>query len=234
MPFFKSTYHSRIYMDFKSIDAKAYREIVRYYERFEDQILNLPSTDEYHDMLVIYVNALFEIGAYRKHLLLVDHVIEISVKTDLTIFRGEDLFRMSLFRKSASLFNTHEFRKCEVILRQLVKIDPFDKITVRFYRKCLRHSRPVMVNKYRATTVFLFLFSAIVIGIEVLFIRPFYDNYTPLVEASRNFLFLSACGIWVLGWSYNRWIAHRQAKEILAKAKRQVFEKENDAFNATN
>ena len=78
MSTFKSTYHSKIYRDFKALDERAYRDMVRFYEEREDDIKGL-EFQEFFELLFAYADALFEIGSYRKHLLLVDYVIECSI-----------------------------------------------------------------------------------------------------------------------------------------------------------
>ncbi len=215
MATYRSTYYSPLYREFKSIDPRSYRELVRFYEKHEPEIRNLQSEEESIDLLICYVNALFEIGAYRKHLLLVDHVVEAAVAHNIYEFEGKDLFRQSLFKKAASLFNTQQFKKAQIILRQLVRMDPYEPYAIRFLKKCIRRCRPRLLNAFRATSVFMLLLTALIIALEVLFVRPFYDMHTPLVEMSRNSLFIMACVILVGGFLYNRWLAEREVEELV-------------------
>jgi len=215
MATYRSTYYSPLYREFKSIDPRSYRELVRFYEKHESEIRDLNSEEESIDMLIVYVNALFEVGAYRKHLLLVDHVVEAAVAHNIFVFEGKDLFRQSLFKKAASLFNTHQFKKAQIILRQLVRMDPFEPYAIRFLKKCIRRCRPRLLNAFRATSVFLLLLTALIIALEVLFVRPFYDMHTNLVEMSRNTLFVLSCLILVTGFLYNRWLAEREVEELV-------------------
>jgi len=215
MATYRSTYYSPLYREFKSIDPRSYRELVRFYEKHESEIRDLNSEEESIDMLIVYVNALFEVGAYRKHLLLVDHVVEAAVAHNIFVFEGKDLFRQSLFKKAASLFNTYQFKKAQIILRQLVRMDPFEPYAIRFLKKCIRRCRPRLLNAFRATSVFLLLLTALIIALEVLFVRPFYDMHTNLVEMSRNTLFVLSCLILVTGFLYNRWLAEREVEELV-------------------
>ena len=41
MPYYQSTYHSKLYRDFKAINPSAYRDIVRFFEEKEDNIRKL-------------------------------------------------------------------------------------------------------------------------------------------------------------------------------------------------
>lgn len=221
----KSTYHSRLYRDFMSIDPKSYREQIRFYEKHESKIRHL-SEVEHFDLLVTYVDALFEIGAYRKHLLLIDHVIEGAITHNVEEYKGQDLFRSALFKKAASLHNTHQFKKADIILRQLVRMNPHDNIPIRFLKKCIRRCRPGLLNAFRATSVFLFFLAALVIAMEVLFVRPFYHMHTGLIENSRNSLFLLGCLVLVGGFLYNRWLAEKEVEGLVRKIRRRKQKEE--------
>ena len=41
MPYYQSTYYSRIFRDFKEIDAVNYRRVIRFYEEKEEEIKRL-------------------------------------------------------------------------------------------------------------------------------------------------------------------------------------------------
>ena len=50
MPYFQSTYHSKVYRDFKEIESSAFRKIVRFYEDNELEIKKL-DFDENFELL---------------------------------------------------------------------------------------------------------------------------------------------------------------------------------------
>lgn len=218
MEFFNPTYYTKVYRQFKAIDPGAYREIIRFYEKMEDKILLL-EFDEFFELLVAYVNALFEIGAYRKHLLLVDVVIEKSISNNIKIYRGEDIFHKMLFRKAASFYNIYEFPKSEYILGELLKMQPEDPANAMLYRKCRLKARPRLLKQARATGVFLFFMAVIIIGMEVLFIRPWHEMHVPLIVAVRNSSFLLGFAALLFGFGFNYFLANRDLKVLLAQLK---------------
>jgi tetratricopeptide (TPR) repeat protein len=219
MDFFNPTYYTQIYRKFKAIKPSAYREVVRFYEKEENQILRL-DFDEFFEMLVAYVNALFEIGAYRKHLTLVDVVIEKSINHNIHFYRNEDLFQKMLFRKAASLFNTQQYDQAEGIVRQLLRMHPKDPSIAHFYQKCRLKARPELLNYTRATAVFLFFLSALIIALEVLFVRPWYDLHLLLVMNVRSSIFGLASLSLILGFGANYYLAHRDTKKLLGDKKK--------------
>lgn len=218
MPLYQSTYHSRIFRDFKEIDAANYRRIIRFYEDKEEDIKRL-DFDEYFELITAYVNALFEVGAYQKHLLMVDVSIEMAIVHNVEIYKGEDIYQKMLFRKAASLYNIMEYSKAEYILRELIKIDPYNEDFVLFLRKCLRKKEPGFLNKAKATSILLLLLSAFVISIEVLFVRTFYKAYVNEIEASRTAIFLLGCAVLVGGTLLHRLLVQRRVSRFVERAR---------------
>ncbi len=211
MQYLQPTYHSKLYRDFKSIDAASYRDIIHFFERREEDIRQL-DFGEYFELLYIYVNALFEVGAYQKHVVMADEVIEAAICHNIHHYKQEDIFKKSLFRKAASQYNTSDYHSAEHILRELVRIDPGHKDAVSFLKKCLRsiHTRSLQV--FRALGILLFLSMAMVAGAEVLVVRPFYPAHVHWVEMLRTGVFCAAVASLLLGELWHRWWAHREVE----------------------
>ncbi len=216
MSYFQSTYHSKIYRDFKEIETTAYRQIIHFYEEKEEAIRQL-DFEEYFDLLVYYVDSLFETGSYQKHLLMVDVVIENSIEHNIQFRSGEDVFQRMLFRKAASLYHMTEFNRADYILRELIKIDPYYQDAVLFLKKCLRKKEPDLVNHFRAAGIFLFLLTAFIICLEVLFVRPFYHMHADLVETSRISTLLLGCTAIVGGHLIHRWRIEREVNDFTSE-----------------
>jgi hypothetical protein len=209
-----STYHSRIYRDFKGLAGNDYRGQIRFYEKWETEILQL-EFEEYLELVVDYTNALFETGAYRKHVLMADVVIELAILQNIQSYQQEDLYRKFLFRKAASLYNLMDFPAAEYILRELIKMAPKDEDCLRFYEKCRRKQYPDLLNQFRAASIFLLLLAAFGVALEVLLVRPFYGMYAPLMASSRNTLFALGVLAMVAGQGYIRFLAASDKNALL-------------------
>lgn len=220
MSYFQSTYHSKVYRDFKEIEPTAYRQIIHFYEEKETEIRRL-EFDEYFDLLIAYVDALFEIGAYQKHLLMVDVIIENSIRHNIQFRNGTDIYQRTLFKKAASLYNVLKYQEADYILRELIRMDPYDSDSILFLKKCLRSKKPELVNNARAISIFLFLLTAFVICIEVLFVRPFYHMHTELVESSRISIFILGCAILMGGDLLHRWSVEKEVNKFADRIKRE-------------
>ncbi len=229
MSTFKSTYHSKIYRDFKALDEKAYRDMVRFYEEREDDIKGL-EFQEFFELLFAYTDALFEIGSYRKHLLLVDYVIEYSINNNIKYLDGKDVFYHLLFRKAASFYNTLSYKKADYILRELVRINPEKEEVGQFLKKCLRKMNPAIIRHSRAASILMFFLAAIIICVEVLFVRPFMGDWTMSVELSRNLIFGLGCFILLFGSLVHRW---QIDQEVNAFIKATIAKKEAQHTRST-
>ena len=192
MPLYQSTYHSKTFRDFKEIESDNYRRIIHFYEEREDTIRGL-EFDEYFELLIAYVNSLFEVGFHQKHLLMVDVAIEEAINNNVQYYAGEDIFEKLLFRKAASHYRCAELDRCDYVLRELIRINPYREDAILFLKKCLRRKEPLFLNRAKALSIFCFLLAAAVVCGEVLLVRPFYAIYTETVEWSRNGIFLFGC-----------------------------------------
>lgn len=191
MAFFASAYHSRIYRDFRGLEVGDFQGVIRFFEQYEQQILQLPF-EEYFEILMGYCDALFEAGAYQKHILMADVVIELSIKHNVHYFEERDVFRHFLFRKAAALYNLFEGERAEHILRELIKMDVTDREALFLYTKCRQRCYPWLINQFRAISILMFLITAVIVAAEVLLVIPFYTSFANTLEAVRISTFISA------------------------------------------
>ena len=167
MNYSNPTYQKDLFQDFQQIDSTAYREIVDYYDTYKSDLANL-ELDEFFEVLQSYVNALFQLGKYQKHLKIVDRVVEISIMHNIKYSNDTDILSYFLFQKAAAYFHLFHLDRADHILRELIKMNPKDTLVPSFLKKCLRRKKSGLVATSRALSVFLFFASAIVISLEVL------------------------------------------------------------------
>ena len=219
MPHPHTTYYSKIYRDFRAIDAGEWRTIIRFYGEYEQEIRGL-DFEEYFEMLVAYTAALFETGEYQKHLLMADIVIEATVMNNVKFFKGDDVLYKTLFKKAASCYHTFQLEKADYILRELIRIDPCDADAANFLKKCLRKIHPPFLKQARAAAILLFLATAFVICVELLVVRNFYPGQEGLVQDFRNSLFFLGIALLVGSDIYHRWRTKREVDIFVAKIRR--------------
>ena len=171
-------------------------------------------------MLVIYTNGLFEISEYQKHILMANVVIETSIMENISVVNGQEIFQSTLFRKAASHYNLLEYKKAIHVLRELLKIEPNNYDNAQFLEQCLRSDQPQIARHARAIAILLFLFSALTVSVEVLFVRNFYPEFAYFIELSRNLMFsLGFCTL-VGGIVWHRWQSHSEVQKFIQEIKK--------------
>ncbi|WP_367393101.1 hypothetical protein [Lewinella sp. LCG006] len=214
----RPTIYTRLYRDFLAIEPKNYHAIIRFYEQWEAQIAKLDD-DQHYELLFAFTNALFEVGAYRQFLVVVDQAILVSL--DESFHKEEafkqQLFEQLLFRKAAAFIQVIEPAKAEHVVRELLRINPKHALAPLLLQKTLRQQNTSISTLTRAIAILLFGLSALIILIEVLVIRSFYDMYTAPVELSRNLIFIGGLLILGLGEALTHWRAYRYTRRFLDK-----------------
>ncbi|MEZ4988239.1 MAG: hypothetical protein R2795_24965 [Saprospiraceae bacterium] len=107
-----SALHSLIYRSFLAIPDKDYYGLIHFFEEKEDAIDQLEDHERHH-IVIDYVQALFEIGAYQQFLGIVDEAILIVLDTSSVYdeIKGMAIFHQLLFRKAAAWLQTGHYRK---------------------------------------------------------------------------------------------------------------------------
>jgi tetratricopeptide (TPR) repeat protein len=222
---FSSQTYSQIYRNFRTIHTGEYRRIVRFYERHEKEIVQLPF-EEYFDLLISYTQALFEVEEYRKCLKNGDIVIQTAILENVTVVKEKDVYQDALFSKAACLHRIGQLDNAQYVLEELIKINPEEHLAIQYLHQVMRDNKPTYTKTIQALSVLLFLISALVISVEVLVVRNLYKNYETIFEWTRNGLFgagiflLAACELW------HRWRVERYANQFVEKARKVKFLKQ--------
>lgn len=212
-------YRMKLYRNFKALEANDFHGITRYYERNEDGIRSL-DIDEYFDCTLAYAEALFETGAYRKHVLVCEQLLELLINQDLDGWQAEELFREVLFKKAASHFRLGEFRQAEHVLRELVKIHPWDAMPQRFLQTCLLKQKPAWLSYMRVAAVVLSLLAAVTVMAELFVIRPFFTEHYQTALYAHNGLLASGVLVLVAGESRHYWLSRQGVRRLADSMKR--------------
>jgi hypothetical protein len=213
-------HRSSVYQDFKEIDDQAFQTIVRFFEENESDI-QLLRFDEYIEMLLAYTAALFEVGAYSNYISVCDYAIESVIYFNIEQYGGEDIYAKLLFRKAASFYHLMEYGKSEKILRELIRIDPDNQLTVAFLRKCLRAQATDLVRKTRIVSVLFFLIAAMVIVVEVFAIETLFPAQLKATQYLRNTIFATGWLFLLSGAVYLHYSVYKKVYQELKAIKKE-------------
>jgi hypothetical protein len=226
VPASRPRYFSPLYRNIRAIEPSDYHRLIREYEKEEEAIGRL-DTLEHFELTVIYVDALFETGAYRKHLLMVDQVLYLSFSENLQHVDGEDIFERMLFRKAASSFRLYDLETAEHVLREMLRINPENENARQFLEKTLYRKQVHAHQLMRATAVLCFLTAALAIFIELLVVRNFYRIYLSTFVWARSFLFIFGLLSLGVGELYTRHRAFAEARDFRDDQRRRKQQNEN-------
>ncbi len=207
---------TKLYQDFKDIDGVEYHTIIRFYEAKATAISRL-NFDLYFDILVDYTNALFEVGAYNKHLSTVDEVIRLSIEHNIQFYKGEDIYFKNLYQKAATHYNRLEHEEAIHILKELIKIAPYHGLSILFLKKCMNRAQPNYIKIARAASIVLFLSATIITAIEVIYIHPFSPRYTDVFEQLRFATLVFGMLVLVGTFLYHRYTINHQVNKFVNK-----------------
>lgn len=196
----------------RALRADAHRAVIHYFEKHEDAIGRL-APEERLDILSIYLDALFAVGEYGRHLRHVEDALPLSL--DVEADRSGELFRHLLFQKAASLYQTGAVDQAAHVLSELLRMEPTDRLARRFLARCHQRNLTRFRQRFRASAVAAWLASAAVIAFETLWVRPFLPEWTATVELSRNLLFLLATLSLATGELLTIWRSRRRVVRLL-------------------
>lgn len=215
---FLPAYRLKLYRNFKAIEATDYHGIVRYYERFEQDI-HLLDFEEYFDCLVCYTQALYEIGDHRKHLVMCHFLLETIIIQNVENWGGEDLYAKTLLAKASSLYQLQEYHKAAQVLRELININPENpEAAGKLWKKCLVQQKPAWLMLVRAWSVGILLFTALLIAVEFFVVAPFFSRYYLRVQIAHNLLLGFGVLLLFAGEFRHLWVAHCTVRRFVKKA----------------
>ena len=109
------------------------------------------------------------------------------------------------------------FGKRQFILKELIKMNPKDGHSIRFFRKSQLHRPPSFVQNTRNVSLLLFLFTAMVICFEMAYFGfgKSQSEMGMIIEIARNIVFLSGWLVLILGDGIFRWKVFKETKDFI-------------------
>lgn len=205
-------HHSQLYRQLRDVDPRDNQQIIRMYEERENEIGRL-DVEEYFELTVYYADALFATGAYRQHLMMVDLVIQASMRhniSDVQDVEG-DIFQHLLFRKAVSAYRLRDYELAAHVARELIRINPERDMFVRFLRITYFKAQHKVLQFGRGAFIFCILLAAAAVTFELLFVRPFYSNYLDYSQAFIVVAFVGSISLLLGAYLFAHLRAHLRA-----------------------
>ena len=214
MSYVPFTYRSRIYYEFAEIDRSEHRTIIQFYEENRGDIDCL-EFEEFFELNLIYIQALFEIGAYKEVLKSIDEAIYIVIDQNIREFEGKDIYADLLEKKAASLYNLRRTDEAIHVCRELIRMNKNYFMASLLLKKCLLRKSPKYVGRLRAVSIFSLLITTGCFGLELFVLENWFGSLLPSVIFIRNAsLFLGVLAL-VASWLAPQFISTIQLEKIL-------------------
>lgn len=209
----KETYKNEIYYRYLSIEDKAYSEKIKFVNNYSEIIEAFNPLIKL-EIMYNYGLALQEVKRHNTVINLTQELLEFVI--DQNIYRvGElDIYNELLRLKGTAYKAQGNLLQANHIFQELYKIDNStdNAKSLTGVQFLIRHDENQLV---RAGCIALFLFSGLLIAIELFLIRPFYYDYVGIIEFSRNFSFILGLALYI-GSNFNN---HLRNRKMLKKLK---------------
>jgi len=177
------------YYEFLEIDLDAHHEKVRFFEENRGEIYNLDFSYKIF-IWCDYAISVFELGRYQEFIKLSDELIPTVINENIFRIRDIDIYSALLFRKGASLYNINKLEEAEYVFSELCRIEK-DTLHQKAWTQTIQRILKGKLRYLQAISVLLFIFTAILIAVELLVIRNFYPALTEDFEFFRICTFVS-------------------------------------------
>ena len=216
----QARHYSQLYRRLRDVNPRDYQRIIRMYEEKEQEIGRLDVL-EHFELTVYYADALFATGAYRQHAMMVDLVIEASMRHNIQHVDGieGDVFHHLLFKKAASAFREQRYDEAAHVTKELIRMTPRRELHVRFLRAALFRQQADVLQYGRAVFICCLLVCAVLIFFDILLWRTTYPEFIPLCQTAIAVTFTAGTVALAsfYGFAYSR--AHNKAYGFQRRSK---------------
>ncbi len=207
-----------VYQEYLEIEPKAYHDRIRFFEYNKKPIAKL-SYEHRLEISLEYTIALFEVGEYTRFLKNVDQLLAICINDNIFLsIDGVDIYQDLLFKKACSLHNTVDYKGADHVFSELIRINK----TNFTYQRAYKRNKVLLLRdrgqRIRAIVISMFMSTGLIIGFELLVVRPLLEDHIELTEYIRNGLFVAAIATMILQESYVRITAMRSIKALTTKS----------------
>lgn len=206
------------YLHYFSIDSNSYSRKISFYEEHKSAIDLLIDTSKF-EIDIDYILALFEVGKYDNFLDKVDHFIEFTIINNVSLYQGEDLFTLLLFKKAAALYNTSQVHKAVDVLKELIKIKPDEMLYQKFLRRCYKITINFNQQTQKGSIVLLFLTFIFLSAIQLFVIDIFFADTAGVFSILKSGTLILAVCIWIGVELFQEWKFRKEIQSLKSKKK---------------
>jgi len=211
-------HYSQLYRQLREVNPQDYQRVIRMYEGREREIGRLDVV-EHFELTVSYLDALFETGAYRQHLLMVEPVIGASIAHNIREAPGVEgeVFQHLLFKKAISCYRLKKYDQAAHVSRELIMMEPQREVYLHLLRATLFKAQHKTMQFGRGAFIFCILLSAAIITADLLFVHPFYPEFVGMMQTLTLITFLTGLLLLTGAYLFAWYRSNRRATGFLSK-----------------
>jgi len=206
-----------VYQDYQVIGPKDHQERIRFYEHNREDIVKLPFKKRL-EISLEYTVSLFEVGEYYQYLKHVDKLLHIAIEENLFSLDGDDIYQELLFRKACSLHNIVDYHAADHVFSELIRIDNNNKVYQQAYKKNKVSHLRYLGQRSRTITILLLFLTGILIGVELLIVRPFFAEQAEIFQWVRMSVFGVALAGIIVQEIAIRFLASANIRKMIKKS----------------
>lgn len=207
------TYQSDLILGFKAIPHKAYSRKVYYIHQNLDMIRQLDDQLRV-EMLVDYIQALYELGEYGKCSDVIDDVI-LDVMDSNYHSSENDAFVELLKLKCNALYLTGKFSEAQHVASEILKIDPKMSSILKCYRKSMWRQYKSSTDGLRALIIMLMLFGLGITCFDLLIVQNFLPDKAMSVNILKYVFFYGAGIMLIIIELTIRYMSYKKSKSFI-------------------
>ena len=215
MSVFKSKSAINLYRAFKALDPASSQSIIRFYQDRKNDIEGL-EFDEYLELSISYLDALYAAGEYAIFLDKVQPFLELVIRENVRYYEGVDIFHFLLSKKALAHYHLLELSEACAVLQQLIRMDPTNNAYKRNYFKCRYRNTPRWLHNCRAVCIAIFLLTSFIIFGEILFVPSHWADKLSMIQNFRLVVFFSGLLLLIMT---DLWFRASIQKEIVNLSK---------------
>ena len=173
---------------FSEIDPTDPRTLVAYYEQNAHQIAGLPDRDQ-RKIHRSYLMALYELEDFQGYIQQCPGYLARLFESNEHDPTWRDDLHKCLYRQARAAYETGDLGQSRRTFEELMRLDPDHPGLIRMYTKVLIHQKMDLLQGISAITILSALMAALVIAVELFYIRPFAAEWIASAEILRIGLF---------------------------------------------
>lgn len=195
---------------FLSIPQTKYLQKIHYFEKKEDQIQDLPSSEQYL-LYSLYADALFKLRVFNKYLAYNHQVLAMSLNPELE--EDQNVFKELLSFKAKAHYRLGNYQQCTYICKELLRMDYRKNHIPKLFVNAQKRIERDQDHRFKAILIILISALSVLYFVKSIFLSAFYPELEKYVNQVLILLVLAM----VVQVLWHEKVIVRRARNVVKK-----------------